>query len=101
MAGRDSRIVSRERWCLTATAFRPPTRLWGLQERGELFVGPGEEVYEGMVVGENARDNDLDVNIVREKKLTNMRSSDGGRSHPAGAVQEPEPGAGHRVHRRR
>jgi len=49
--------------------------LWGLQERGELFVGPGVEVYEGMVVGENARDNDLDVNIVREKKLTNMRSS--------------------------
>ncbi len=49
--------------------------LWGLQERGELFVGPGVEVYEGMVVGENSRDNDLDVNIVREKKLTNMRSS--------------------------
>jgi GTP-binding protein len=49
--------------------------LWGLQERGELFMGPGVEVYEGMVVGENARDNDLDVNIVREKKLTNMRSS--------------------------
>ena len=49
--------------------------LWGLQERGELFVGPGVEVYEGMVVGENARDNDLDVNIVREKKLTNIRSS--------------------------
>ena len=49
--------------------------LWGLQERGELFVGPGTEVYEGMVVGENSRDNDLDVNIVREKKLTNMRSS--------------------------
>jgi GTP-binding protein len=49
--------------------------LWGLQERGEMFVGPGIEVYEGMVVGENSRDNDLDVNIVREKKLTNMRSS--------------------------
>ncbi len=49
--------------------------LWGLQERGELFVGPGVEVYEGMVVGENSRDNDLVVNIVREKKLTNMRSS--------------------------
>jgi len=49
--------------------------LYGVQERGELFVGPGIEVYEGMVVGENARDNDLDVNIVREKKLTNMRSS--------------------------
>ena len=55
----------------TTTAYA----LWGLQERGELFMGPGVEVYEGMVVGENARDNDLDVNIVREKKLTNMRSS--------------------------
>jgi GTP-binding protein len=49
--------------------------LWGLQERGELFVGPGTEVYEGMIVGENSRDNDLDVNCVREKKLTNMRAS--------------------------
>ncbi|HJX28617.1 MAG TPA: translational GTPase TypA [Thermoanaerobaculia bacterium] len=47
----------------------------GLQPRGELFVAPGEEVYEGMVVGENARANDLDVNICREKKLTNMRAS--------------------------
>ncbi|HXZ40501.1 MAG TPA: GTP-binding protein, partial [Terriglobales bacterium] len=49
--------------------------LWGLQERGELFLGPGVEVYEGMVIGENAKDNDLDVNVVREKKLTNMRAS--------------------------
>ncbi|HWR36233.1 MAG TPA: translational GTPase TypA [Clostridia bacterium] len=49
--------------------------LFGLQERGELFVGPGVEVYEGMMIGENARDNDLDVNCVREKKLTNMRAS--------------------------
>lgn len=49
--------------------------LWGLQERGEMFVGPGTEVYEGMIIGENSRDNDLDVNCVREKKLTNMRSS--------------------------
>ena len=47
----------------------------GLQARGELFVSPGDEVYEGMVVGENARPNDLDVNITREKKLTNMRAS--------------------------
>ena len=46
-----------------------------LQERGQLFVGPGEEVYEGMVVGENARPDDLDVNAVREKKLTNMRAA--------------------------
>jgi GTP-binding protein len=49
--------------------------LFGLQERGELFTGPGVEVYEGMVIGENSRDNDLDVNCVREKKLTNMRAS--------------------------
>ncbi len=49
--------------------------LWNLQERGELFVGPSVEVYEGMIIGENSRDNDLDVNAVREKKLTNMRSS--------------------------
>jgi len=47
----------------------------GLQPRGELFVSPTDEVYEGMVVGENARANDLDVNITREKKLTNMRAS--------------------------
>ncbi|MGE0639273.1 MAG: translational GTPase TypA [Thermoanaerobaculia bacterium] len=47
----------------------------GLQPRGILFVGPAEEVYEGMIVGEHARGNDLDVNIVKEKKLTNMRAS--------------------------
>src|SRR5580704_12766673 len=49
--------------------------LWGLQERGTLFVGPGIELYEGMIIGENAKDTDLDVNAVREKKLTNMRAS--------------------------
>ena len=46
-----------------------------LSERGQLFLGPGEEVYEGMIVGENSRSEDLDVNAVREKKLTNIRSS--------------------------
>ncbi|MGI8421779.1 MAG: translational GTPase TypA, partial [Gaiellaceae bacterium] len=46
-----------------------------LQERGTLFVPPGIEVYEGMIVGENARSDDLDVNATKEKKLTNMRSS--------------------------
>lgn len=49
--------------------------IYNLQERGELFVKPQTEVYEGMIVGENSRDVDLDVNIVREKKLTNMRAS--------------------------
>jgi GTP-binding protein len=46
-----------------------------LSERGQLFLGPGEDVYEGMIVGENSRSEDLDVNAVREKKLTNVRSS--------------------------
>jgi GTP-binding protein len=49
--------------------------LLNLQERGSLFVGPGVEVYEGMIVGENARSEDLGVNPTKEKKLTNMRSS--------------------------
>jgi GTP-binding protein len=46
-----------------------------LQARGVMFVGPGVDVYEGQIVGENSRDNDLDVNITKEKKLTNMRAS--------------------------
>ncbi len=49
--------------------------IFNLQERGEIFVTPGAEVYEGMIVGENSRDSDLNVNIVKEKKLTNMRAS--------------------------
>jgi GTP-binding protein len=49
--------------------------IFNLQERGEIFISPGADVYEGMVVGENARPADLDVNIVKEKKLTNMRAS--------------------------
>src|SRR6201989_1381216 len=55
----------------TTTAYA----LDGLQDRGTLLVNPGTEVYEGMIVGEHSRDNDLDVNAVREKKLTNMRAS--------------------------
>jgi GTP-binding protein len=49
--------------------------LMNLQERGTLFIAPGDEVYEGMIVGENARAEDLDVNATREKHLTNIRSS--------------------------
>jgi GTP-binding protein len=49
--------------------------LYNLQERGELFVGPGVDVYEGMVIGENSRWDDIDVNAVKEKKQTNMRAS--------------------------
>ena len=51
--------------------------LSNLQERGTMFVGPGTEVYEGMIVGENSRSDDMDVNPTKEKKLTNMRSSTG------------------------
>jgi GTP-binding protein TypA/BipA len=51
--------------------------LANLQERGTMFVGPGTEVFEGMIVGENARSDDMDVNPTKEKKLTNMRSSTG------------------------
>ena len=49
--------------------------LYGTQDRGTIFVEPGDEVYEGMVIGENSRNDDMDVNCVREKKLTNMRAS--------------------------
>ena len=55
----------------TATAYA----LHHLQDRGRMFIPPGTPVYEGMVVGENAKDRDMDVNIVREKKLTNVRAS--------------------------
>src|SRR3954468_21736654 len=54
-----------------ATAFA----IWNLQERGEIFIEPAAPVYEGMIIGENARANDMDVNVCREKKQTNMRAS--------------------------
>jgi GTP-binding protein len=62
-------LVSDRRGQVTAYA------LFSLQERGTLFVEPGLDVYEGMIVGENARPEDMDVNACREKKLTNMRSA--------------------------
>jgi len=49
--------------------------LFHLQPRGELFIKENVQVYEGMIIGENARENDMDVNCVKEKKLTNMRAS--------------------------
>ena len=54
-----------------ATAFA----IWNLQERGEIFIEPGAPVYEGMIIGENARAADMDVNVTKEKKQTNMRAS--------------------------
>jgi GTP-binding protein len=64
-------LVSDRRGTVTSYA------LFNLQERGALFVGPGTEVYEGMIVGENSRTDDIDVNPTKEKKLTNIRSSTG------------------------
>jgi GTP-binding protein len=66
---RTGALVSMENGSVTAYA------LESLQERGRIFVEPGTEVYVGMVVGESAKDSDMDVNPVRMKKLTNMRSS--------------------------
>ncbi len=66
---RNGSIVADRRGVTTGYA------LMSLQERGQLFVGPGAEVYEGMIVGENAREEEMDVNPTREKKLTNIRAA--------------------------
>jgi GTP-binding protein len=60
----------------------------GLQERSVLFIEPGAEVYEGMIVGENSRENDMPVNPCREKKLTNIRSSTAERTIPLKAPRK-------------
>src|SRR5581483_8018318 len=59
----------------TETGRATPYSLDNLQERGVLFIGGGEQVYEGQIVGEHCRDNDLPVNVCREKKLTNIRNA--------------------------
>ncbi|MCB1826924.1 MAG: translational GTPase TypA [Coxiellaceae bacterium] len=70
-------IVSRTRGVLISNAQGKSTgyALWNLQERGELFIGPQTEVYEGMIVGIHSRENDLVVNVLREKQLTNIRAA--------------------------
>jgi GTP-binding protein len=70
-------IVARERGSIVAdrSGVVTPFAMMALQERMTFFVQPGDDVYEGMVVGENSRADDMDVNITREKKLTNIRSS--------------------------
>jgi GTP-binding protein len=49
--------------------------LWNLEDRGQMFIADGEDVYEGMIIGENARGEDMDVNPLKGKKLTNVRAS--------------------------
>jgi GTP-binding protein len=77
MAPWAGEIRSRRNGSLVADRSGPTTShaLVALQDRGTLFVGPGVDVYEGMIVGENARADDMDVNPTREKKLNNIRSS--------------------------
>ncbi len=70
IAGRPTGALAADR-AGKATAFA----IWNLQERGEIFISAGAAVYEGMIIGENARPTDLDVNVTKEKKLTNMRAS--------------------------
>ena len=70
-------IRTRPRGSLVAdrTGVTTAFSLFSLQERGTLFVSPGEQVYEGAIIGENGRGDDLDVNPTKEKKLTNMRAA--------------------------
>jgi GTP-binding protein len=70
-------IPSRPTGALVADRTGPATAyaIANLQERGEIFIEPATQVYEGMIIGENARTNDLDVNVTKEKKQTNMRAS--------------------------
>src|SRR6185295_12438662 len=70
-------IPSRPTGALVAdrTGVATPYAIWNLQERGEILIEPSVQVYEGMIIGENARQNDMDVNVTKEKKQTNMRAS--------------------------
>lgn len=76
----DGKVLDRERGSLVAFE-GGLTRLYGMtgiQDRGVLFVGPNEEVYKGQVVGQNSRSEDIEVNVCKEKKLSNMRSKGDG-----------------------
>jgi GTP-binding protein len=70
-------IASRSTGALVADRPGPATAyaIANIQERGEIFIDPATQVYEGMIIGENSRTNDMDVNITKEKKQTNMRAS--------------------------
>ena len=72
-----------------------------LQERGEIFIEPATPVYEGMIIGENARQNDMDVNVTKEKKQTNMRASTADEAIRLDPAAPAQPRAGDRVHQRR
>ena len=78
-----------------------PYGLYNLQERSELFIGSGVDVYEGMIVGQNSRSGDMDVNATKEKKKTNIRSAAADVALTLTPRAGDDPRVGHRVHRRR
>ena len=75
--------------------------LWNLEERGPMFITPGTPVYEGMIIGAHTRGNDLDVNPIKGKQLTNIRTTAEGRSGAPDAADPDDAGAGDRLYRRR
>ena len=75
--------------------------LWYLEERGKLFVVAGTKVYEGMIIGQNAKDNDLDVNPTKAKQLTNIRTTSKDEAVQADADRAHDPGAGDGLYRGR
>ena len=85
----------------TETGRSTPTPWTTCRSAATLFVGPGEQVYEGQIVGEHCRDNDMPVNVCREKKLTNMRASTRTKERHAQAAAAADAGAGAGVHRGR
>ena len=75
LARRAAHAADRAASSPTGAASATGFAIAALQERGSLFIAPGDELYEGMIVGENSRDKDLDVNAAKPKKLTNMRAA--------------------------
>ena len=78
-----------------------PYAIFNLEDRGRFFIGSGEQVYSGMILGEHSRDNDLEVNPLKGKKLTNVRAAGKDEAVVLTPPRPDEPRAGHRLHRRR
>ena len=74
--------------------------LYNAQERGTLFIGAGVDVYEGMIVGQSPKDEDIVVNVCKKKHMTNTRASGSVGCVASDSTEGDEPGAGNRVHRR-
>ncbi len=73
--------------------------LWYIEERGKLFIGTGAKVYQGMIIGQNAKDNDLDVNPLKSKQLTNIRTTFQGRGGAPDPHRADDAGAGDGLYR--